>query len=489
MTVNSTLTAILAELQSARTAYLAAIAGLSTQITNLHNQVVTIKNDTTANKNLLTTMDGRLANIDTDTSTLITGSAALLAMLTTSDGRLEAIKEDTNTLIFHTTNIEEWNLRDLLDPWATDILNNTTAMDNSLNQLKTGWSNFGWPMLENIFYAINQGSGASFASTDCFNCDRPALLPPISGLPPSDEELHCQRVQYYITTLRDTLSDFIDRFISGITLTTTAGEILLLSGVIPGIDAASIPLGLITAIIAFAGTLWKDKFVTILDALEDHYDALVLALFQAATSTEAEQAWYAWVDEFLPSSTDFTTNLIAKIWGNSLFMNALYDQATYEWPGATGFDEGPCEITPESFTVRVSIPALVATSPGSLAHQVEDVRPWLEVNMLCDYELFGPLGWSCNEDGYVENANINTLPRIRGNCIDNWYSNRRIRKVATAQSIYMYSPTSPTIEITTDWLEFDDSLGNNWRIVGEIGGSEFTVHLQRFVSGEWQALF
>jgi len=483
VTVNSTLQAILAELQSARTAYLAAIAGLSTQITNLHNQVVTIKNDTTANKNLLTTMDGRLTTLVTNSNTLITGSAALLDMLTTSDGRLADIKEDTNSLIFHTTNIEEWNLRELLDPWATDIFNNTTSIDNNLYQLKQLEANYAIPYLENIFNAVNNGVGVN-AQLICGDaCDRDALPPPGGTTPPADGDLHCQRVQYYISHMRDGLVAVIGVASPGVAITASIAEILLATAAIPGLDVATIPSGLVTGVLSLLGTLWIQKLQTIVDTIDNNYDALVSILHNAETAADGVAAWTEFGNDQFDPITQWDLRGVWNLIGNAIFLNALWDQTTYTWD-VSAYDDTFCGTDDGPVTLRTSVQCLTASSPGSLAHQIEDVRPWLPLSNLCSDAIIGPIGWCCREDGYVEGANINTLPREVGFNDDVWYP-RRIRKQATAQTIAIYSPTSPVVEITTDWLVFDTDTGNGQRIVGEIGGANFTVEIQRLIAGEW----
>lgn len=398
-------------------------------------------------------------------------------------------RELLNSLLYQTTLIQEWDMRTLTISNQEALMTTLGVIDNNLSQLKTGWANFGWPMLENIFYAVNDSSISAISSSECFDCDRPPLLPAPTGLPPADENLHCQRIQYYITTLRDTFSEFIDRYTAGLNISTSAAQVLLLTGVIPGIDVATIPAALIAAVVSFGGAVWREYLNTILDALTNHYDELVTALYEANNSGEASDAWNAWVDEYIPLLTNPAANILAKIWGNSLFMNTLYDQATYDWPGATGFDETICGIEPETFTTIISVMGLTATSPGSLATQVEDVRPWIELTLLCDAALSGPTGWSCYESGYVEGDNINTLPRFEGFCEDNLIVNRRYRKVGSGQTISFYSPSTPEIELTEDWYEVVDALGDNWRLVGEIGGAEFEIQAQKLVGGVWQALF
>jgi hypothetical protein len=423
------------------------------------------------------------------TNTLLTSIAekqdtTITAINSLSD-RVVEVRELSNSMLFQLTLVQEWDLNALITSKFNDMYELVGLIDNNLGQLKTGWANFGWPMLENIFYAVNQNNTSVYSGIECVDCDRPTLLPVPNGFFPSSGSIHCQRVQYYINTLLNNLGDFITRFTSGVTLTTGAAEILLLAGVIPGVAVGSLPFALLTAVVSFGAIIWKDRLLLIASAIEENYDALVSALYGAADANAAVEAWNGWVDTYIPFSEDWQANSLAKIWGNILFMNVLYDE-TVEWD-IDGYDGAACEPDTGEFTVLNSRQGVIADliTPGATLTQTEAERPWREITASLGSGLNHEADhFSLQAEDFVEGMSGVGAPYFAGYWDAN-YTNVRIRVASADGTINIVGPSGVVVTLGPFYTEIGDFDIVGARIVGDIGADPFTLHGQRFSGGTW----
>lgn len=210
------------------------------------------------------------------------------------------------------------------------------------------------PGVENTFGAMQDVGNILLATACPCASDAPALAPPLAGGTTEPSGEHCQRVQYLLDKLIETLGRVADMLTAGASMTSALAAACLGAGIIPGVDVASIPAGVVAGFVSLIGLAGAGRLLQLKTWLTDNYTGLQNLLYSSTSPTAAQAAWYAYVDAHDPAPLDPTVKLSLKVFAWSGLLNALYDPTGAVWD-VSAYDDTACSLVfvgfPDSFDV------------------------------------------------------------------------------------------------------------------------------------------
>lgn len=213
------------------------------------------------------------------------------------------------------------------------------------------------PGVESTFGSV-QDVGYLIQATACV-CDSGSavLAPPLSGDTVAADSDHCKRVQFLLDNLVRGINRVADMLAAGATMTSALAAACLGAGIIPGVDLASIPAGVIAGFVSLIGLAGAGRLRQLANWIADNSAQLRDLLYSATTPTAAQNAWYSYVDAHDPAPLDPTVKLSLKVIAWSGLINALYDPTGAVWD-VTSYDGEACAVVflgfPDTFTLAPS---------------------------------------------------------------------------------------------------------------------------------------
>lgn len=238
-----------------------------------------------------------------------TGSAALVTAINTLDA---------NNQTRHLALIDALNTQlGLIDSGIT-LLNTKAAITNTILQENVV------PPLALIYNALLRANQIAVEYA-CLCADNPALPPPFDTTPVIDTQNHCKRVQAVLDQWIDGICQAVEYMQTGVQVTAAVAATLLGANLIPGIQIASIPASLVGLLMAYIGAMGASRYGLICSWFQDNQEDIVNAVYNSATASEAQQAFYALVDATVNPLFNADTFLTLKTIGWAAVWNAIYD--------------------------------------------------------------------------------------------------------------------------------------------------------------------
>lgn len=214
---------------------------------------------------------------------------------------------------------------------AAQLINSGVALVRTDTQAMAAYLTNNLAQSQALIYNQLLAIGRNQLALACLCADgAPALPPPLDLNGPTDVAEHCRRVQFFVDKMTDAVCAAEGAIADGLTITSDVAATFFGAGVIPGVTLAVLPSAIVTGAIIVLGRLAAEQILEPCEWLQTNSEALINALYNATSASEAQSAWYSLVDSTTNPVTELDLRLILKApaWAGAL--NALYDQSN-EW--------------------------------------------------------------------------------------------------------------------------------------------------------------